>query len=165
MEGFLGRHLLSHLVLGFAFHRLMTVRTPVGRRMRAKALHRATPLIRTRPRDLEAAGIERVPRTIGVRKGRPLLEDGRTLDVANVVWCTGFHPAFSWVDLPVFDEKGDPRHERGVVGGEPGLYFVGLQFLYAMSSPMIQGVGRDARHIADRIAARLPIPVGDKSAA
>ncbi len=135
--------------------------------MRTKALHRATPLIRTKPRDLAAAGVERVPRTIGVRNGRPLLEGGRVLDVATLVWCTGFHPAFSWVDLPVFGEKGEPRHDRGVVSNEPGLYFVGLNFLYAMSSPMIQGVGRDARHIADTIAARLPtlVGIGAKSAA
>ena len=62
---------------------------------------------------------------------------------------------------------GEPRHDRGVVSSEPGLYFVGLQFLYAMSSPMIQGVGRDARHIADTIAARPPtlISTDAKSAA
>ena len=43
---------------------------------------------------------------------------------------------------------GEPVHERGVVPGEPGLYFVGLHFLYAMSSTMIHGVGRDAEHVA-----------------
>jgi putative flavoprotein involved in K+ transport len=93
---------------------------------------------------------------IGVRDGRPLLEDGRTIDAANVVWCTGFHPGFSWIDLPVFGNEG-PIHERGVVESEPGLYFVGLEFLYAMSSVMVHGVGRDAEYVADHIASRVPV--------
>ena len=70
-----------------------------------------------------------------------MLEDGRSLDIANVVWCTGFHPDYSWIDLPVFDEAGMPVHQRGAVTGEPGLYFVGMHFLYALSSTMIHGVG------------------------
>jgi putative flavoprotein involved in K+ transport len=74
------------------------------------------------------------------------------LDAGNLVWCTGFRPDFSWIDLPVFGEAGSPQHERGIVQGQPGLYFVGLHFLYAMSSTMIHGVGRDARHVADAIA-------------
>ena len=80
--------------------------------------------------------------------------DGRVLDVANVIWCTGYHPASSWIDLPVFDADGEAKHERGLVTGEPGLYFVGLHFLYAMSSTMIHGVGRDAERIVEVIAAR-----------
>jgi putative flavoprotein involved in K+ transport len=75
------------------------------------------------------------------------------LDIANVVWCTGFHPGFSWIDLPVFGPDGEPQHDCGVVTAEPGLYFVGLHFLSAMSSVMIHGVGRDAARIADRISA------------
>ncbi|MEZ5318569.1 MAG: hypothetical protein R2752_14310 [Vicinamibacterales bacterium] len=91
------------------------------------------------------------PRVAGVTDGWPRLADGRVLDVANVVWCTGYHPGFSWIDLPVFDAAGDPRHQRGIVPGEPGLYFVGLHFLYALSSGMIHGVGRDARRVVERI--------------
>ena len=117
------------------------------------ALAHGGPLIRVKPKDLAAAGIERVPKTVGVRGGLPVLEDDRSLDVANVVWCTGFHPGFSWIDLPVLGEDG-PIHERGVVAAEPGLYFVGLHFLYAFSSTMIHGVGRDAEHIVEAIAAR-----------
>ena len=110
-------------------------------------------LIRVKPRDLAAAGIERVPRTAGAQDGLPVLEDGRVLDVTNVVWCTGFEPGFSWIDLPNLDKEG-PIHERGVVANEPGLYFVGLHFLFAASSGMIHGVGRDAAYIARVIAAR-----------
>jgi putative flavoprotein involved in K+ transport len=122
--------------------------------MRPKVLHIGGPLVRTKPRDLETAGVERLPRVVGARNGLPLLEDGRVLDVANVVWCTGFHPGFSWIDLPVFDVNGEPRHEAGVVPTEPGLFFVGLHFLYAFSSTMIHGVGRDAERIAKAVAAR-----------
>jgi putative flavoprotein involved in K+ transport len=90
---------------------------------------------------------------VGVRGGFPVLEDDRVLEVANVIWCTGFEPSFSWIDLPTFGEEG-PRHERGVVANESGLYFVGLTFLYAASSSQIHGVERDAAYIADQIAAR-----------
>jgi putative flavoprotein involved in K+ transport len=79
------------------------------------------------------------------------------LEVANVVWSTGFHHDFSWIDLPGFGD-GEPPHRRGVVDGQPGLYLVGLHFLYAMSSAMIQGAGRDAEHIARHIAARERSP-------
>ena len=155
ISGFLGRNLLGPLVLRVLFHRVFTLGTPVGRKMRAGAIAHGVPLIRVKPRDLAAAGIERVGRVAAVSDGRPVLDDGRGLEIANVVWCTGFHPDYSWIDLPAFDGTGIPAHERGVVIGEPGLYFVGLQFLYAMSSTMIHGVGRDARYVADRIGARL----------
>jgi putative flavoprotein involved in K+ transport len=136
------------------FHRILTVRTPIGRKVRPKVLGVGGPLIRVKPEALAAAGVERVPRMAGVLRGRPLLTDGRQLDAANVIWCTGFHPGFSWIDLPMFEDDGQPRHEAGVVTSEPGLYFVGLHFLYALSSTMIHGVGRDAKRIAGVIDAR-----------
>src|SRR5262249_49944767 len=68
--------------------------------------------------------------------------------------CTGFEPSVAWIGLPVFDSDGEPKQRRGVVLDQPGLYFVGRRFLYAMSSSMIHGVGRDAEHIAGVIAAR-----------
>ena len=76
------------------------------------------------------------------------------IDVKNVVWCTGFVSDFSWIDLSVFDQNGEPKHERGVVPSEPGLYFIGLFFLYAGTSSLIGGVGRDARHIARHLTAQ-----------
>jgi putative flavoprotein involved in K+ transport len=161
VEGAVARVVIRPL-FRIVFHRLLTVDTPLGRKARPKLLSHGMPLIRVKPRDLAAAGIERVPRTAGVRNGRPLLEDGRILDVANVIWCTGYQPAFSWIDLPVLGEK-EPLHERGVVAGAPGLYFVGLSFLYAASSAMIHGVERDAGRIAELIATRAraarPAPV------
>jgi putative flavoprotein involved in K+ transport len=152
----------------FIFHRLLSVATPIGRRARNGASrHSATPLIRTRRRDLDAAGIERVPRLTGVRDGKPQLADGRVLDVTNVIWCTGFTPGFSWIDLPILDEHGEPRHDKGIVANEPGLFFVGLHFLYAMSSAQIHGVGRDAERIAQQVAerARAEAPVGVQAVA
>ena len=72
--------------------------------------------------------------------------------VSNVIWCTGFQPHFAWIDLPVFHNDGQPLHERGVVSAQPGLYFVGLPFLYALTSSLVGGVGRDAEYIAKHIA-------------
>jgi putative flavoprotein involved in K+ transport len=153
IESLVARHLLVRIVR-FIGHRVLTLGTPIGRKVAPKLLHRAAPLVRVKPADLTAAGIVRVPRVVGVRDGRPLLADDRTLDVANVIWCTGFHPGFSWIHLPVLGDDGLPRHERGVVAGEPGLYFVGLHFLYAMTSDTVNGVGRDAERIARVIAER-----------
>jgi len=147
---------LAPLLLRFLFHRVFTVNTPPGRKIREKMTTHGGPLIRQRTADLVAAGVERVPRTVGVAHGKPQLEDGRVLDVASVVWCTGFHPGFSWIDLPVFDAAGRPRHRSGIVDGEPGLYFVGLIFTHAASSVMIHGVGRDAERIAAKIVTRQP---------
>ncbi|MGH2674549.1 MAG: hypothetical protein ACRDH1_03925 [Actinomycetota bacterium] len=110
-------------------------------------------MIRVKRKDLAAAGVERVPRTTGVEEGLPVLEDGRRLEVANVVWTSGFHPGSSWIDLPVFGPN-EPKHDGGIVDSEPGLYFVGLRFLYSKSSEQIHGVGRDAARIAGSIAAR-----------
>lgn len=155
IAGLPARLLLLRLVLRGVFHRLLTVRTPVGRKVRAKILHRGGPLIRVRPKELERLGVRRVSKTVGVRRGMPLLDDGRVLDVANVIWCTGFHAGLDWIDLPVHGEL-EPLHESGIVAAEPGLYFVGLFFLHALSSGMIQGVGRDAERVAEAIAARAP---------
>jgi putative flavoprotein involved in K+ transport len=143
---------LMPIVGRIIFHRVLTIRTPIGKRVRPKMISSGEPLIRVKPKDLEAAGVERVPRVTGVHDGSPQLEDGRTVEVANVVWCTGFHPGFSWIDLPVLGPQ-EPLHKRGVVGSEPGLYFIGLKFLYSVSSEQIQGVGRDADYIAREIAA------------
>lgn len=152
MSSFWGRWLLARLLLRLVFHRLLTIRTPMGRKARPKMLRHATPLIRTRTSDLLAAGVERVARVTAAEAGRPVLEDGRRLDAANVIWCTGFTPGFSWIELPILDERGLPRHEAGIVPDHPGLYFVGLHFLYSMSSSMIHGVGRDAERITRHLA-------------
>jgi putative flavoprotein involved in K+ transport len=142
--------------------RVLTVDTPVGRKVRPKALHTPAPLERVRPKELAAARVERVPRTVGVRDGLPVLEDGRVMEVANVLWCAGLRPEFGWVDLPVFDQDGLPRHDRGVVASQPGLYFIGLWFLSGFTSSLLGGVGRDAERIAGQIAASVRSPTPDR---
>jgi putative flavoprotein involved in K+ transport len=151
-------HVLSPIMFRFIFHRVLTVATPIGRKVRPKMLGGGAPLIRTKERNLLDAGATRVPRTLGARDGMPVLADGRVLEVANVVWCTGFHPGLSWLDLPIFDSAGEPRQQRGIVPGEPGVFFVGQHFQFAMSSTMIHGVGRDAEFIVDAVTARTPSP-------
>lgn len=141
-------------VIWFTGSRVLNVSTPIGRKVRAKVLFAGAPLERVQPKDLAGAGIERVPRTIGVREGSPALEDGRIMSVSNVIWCTGFRPDFGWIDLPIFDKDGLPIHQRGVVAAQPGLYFVGRFFLYAFTSSLVGGVGRDAEHIAKHMVTR-----------
>jgi putative flavoprotein involved in K+ transport len=143
-------------VVRFVGHHVLTLRTPIGRKAQPKFISHGAPLIRVKLKDLAAAGVEQVPRTVGIEDGRPVLEDGHVLDVSNVIWCTGFREEFSWIDLPDFDENERPLHERGVVVGEPGLYFVGLRFQYAATSDVLPGVGRDAEYIAKHIASREP---------
>jgi putative flavoprotein involved in K+ transport len=154
-SGTLRDRLVTPLIWIVANHVLRTT-NPLGRKVRSHFLDppRGIPLARVRRRDLLDAGVERVPRTAGVEGGRPVLDDGRVLDVRNVVWCTGFRPDFGWVELPVFGDYGFPRHERGVVPMQPGLYFVGLPFQSALASSLIGGVGRDARYVAERIGER-----------
>jgi putative flavoprotein involved in K+ transport len=89
-----------------------------------------------------------VGRIAGVHGGKPTLEDGTLLEVANVIWCTGFDNGLSWIDLPVRLDDGEPDHDRGVARTVDGLYFVGQHFLTSMASAMVNGVGRDAKRIA-----------------
>lgn len=144
---------LVRFVIRVLYHRVLTVDTPIGRKIRPKFLSIGGPLIRVKPKDLERAGISRVPRVADVVDGKPRLIDGRILDVENVIWCTGFHAGLSWIDLPIHGEH-EPQHDKGVVTSQPGLYFVGLHFLYSLSSSMIHGVNRDAERIVEHLAER-----------
>jgi putative flavoprotein involved in K+ transport len=144
-------------VIRFLGHHVFTVKTPIGRKVGPKIAFSPTPLIRVKTKHLVDAGVERVPRVTGVRDGRPVLEGDRVLEVANVIWCTGFRQELSWIDLPVAREDGEPLHDRGIARAQPGLYFVGMLFIYSVSSDVLPGVGRDAERIAkhiERVAAR-----------
>jgi putative flavoprotein involved in K+ transport len=141
---------LVYPVVRFAGLHVLTLGNPIGRAAAAK-MHGAAPLIRTKVADLVAAGVRVVPRVSGVQDGRPVVADGTGCDVSSVIWCTGYRNDFSWIDLPAFDDDGEPRQSRGVVESVPGLYFLGLEFLYALVSATIPGVGRDARNLAKRI--------------
>jgi len=144
-------HLLTPM-MWFVATRL-TVKTALGRKLRDHFLDppRGIPLGRVRRRDFAPAGIKRVPRTTGVKNGYPLLEDGTVLTVSNVIWCTGFRPDYHWIDLSLPTHNGLPIHDRGIVESCPGLYFMGLLFLYSLSSALVGGMGRDAEHIVDHI--------------
>jgi putative flavoprotein involved in K+ transport len=139
-------------LIRFIGHRVLTVRTPIGRRVGPTLARGATPLIRVKSTDLTAAGVERVPRVVGTRDGLPVLEGDRVLEPASIIWATGFRQDFSWIDLPVHGDDGQPIHDRGIARSEPGLAFVGLPFQYAATSDVLPGVGRDARRVARHIA-------------
>ncbi len=162
----------GYQVGGILFQTLMkmlTVDTPPGRWMvrNARAFDGGHPLVRIKPGDLLEAGIQRMPRVAGVSHGQPLLEDGRVLEVASVVWSTGFVRDFPWIRLPVFDANGDHAsdrtllHHRGVVQTEPGLYFVGLPYQSSLLSGLVAGAGDDAKHVVGQISrhARAASPV------
>jgi putative flavoprotein involved in K+ transport len=150
-------------VFRFLMHHVVTIRTPIGRRVRTKEAGKGDMLVRVKPKDLLAAGVERVPRVAGVRDGRPVLEDDQVLDVTNVIWCTGFRNDFSWIDLPIFDRDGMPEHQRGVVSSAAGLFFVGLPFQYSASSTVLPGIGRDHAFVAQRIARRTARLAADRA--
>jgi putative flavoprotein involved in K+ transport len=144
-------HLLTPMMWFVATQ--LTVKTALGRKLRGHFINppRGIPLGRVRRKDFAPAGVERVPRMTGVRNGFPVLEDGRILEVSNVIWCTGFTPDYSWIDLSLATHNGLPIHDRGIVESCPGLYFIGLLFLYSLSSALVGGVGRDAEHIVGHI--------------
>ncbi|MEZ5095833.1 MAG: hypothetical protein R2731_06780 [Nocardioides sp.] len=119
--------------------------------------HHGGPMLRVKRADLAARGVVRNPaRFVGVDGGLPVLADGSVLEVATVVWATGFRQSFDWLALPVPMVDGWPRELRGEVAEVPGLFFCGLSFQYAFSSMLLAGVGRDAEHVAARIVARAP---------
>jgi putative flavoprotein involved in K+ transport len=144
----------------------LTVDTPLGRWMvqRARKFSGGHPVVGVTSEDLLEAGIQRVPRVTGISRGRPILKDGRVLDVANIIWATGFVRDYRWIKLPVFDSNGNPIHHRGVVQGEPGLYFTGLPSQSSLLSGLVAGAGADAKYIAKQISLRAkaidPTPSG-----
>lgn len=154
----------GHIPIGLIHNRLslwladrvLTTDTRLGRKMSEAHRYRGAPLVRLKPKDIAAARVELVPRVEGVVDGKPRLADSRVLDVAVVVWATGFRLEFGWIEVPIFDDGGYPIHHRGVVDAAPGLYFLGLPFQYTPTSEHVGGVGKDARHISEHIAARSP---------
>ncbi|MGH2382338.1 MAG: flavin-containing monooxygenase [Candidatus Limnocylindria bacterium] len=142
-------------VMRFVASNLLTLRTPIGRKMAPRVRNGGGPLLRVRRADLLGAGVEWFEaRTVGVRDGKPMLADGRVLDVATIIWCTGFRPDYGWIQPSIVDDDGWPMQERGVATSVPGLYFLGTPFLSGFTSMLVLGVGRDAAYVADRIASR-----------
>ena len=147
-------HLMMPLVV-FAWRHVLTRRTPIGRKVMAETRQHGGPMLRVKREHLAQAGVVRsTARMAGMRDGQPLLDDGTVLDVANVVWATGFRPQFDWIDLPILGDDGWPHEYRGISDAAPGLYFCGLAFQYAFASMVLPGVGRDAAYIAKHIVNR-----------
>jgi putative flavoprotein involved in K+ transport len=79
--------------------------------------------------------------------------DFRAAGITSVVWCIGFRTDYSWIDLPLFNGRGQPNHVRGVTP-VPGAYFLGLPWLYTWGSGRFSGVARDAEHLVEHIKSR-----------
>jgi len=143
-------------LLRFVASNVLTLATPIGRRMAPKVRRGGGPLLRVRRDDLLGAGVNlHGARTTGAGDaGRPMLADGTAVDVANVIWCTGFRPDYGWVRLPIFDADGWPMQRRGVVETAPGIYMLGLPFLFGFASMLVLGAARDAAFVVERVAAR-----------
>lgn len=75
-------------------------------------------------------------------------------NITSVIWCIGYQTDFSWVEIPVFDGKGYPSHDRGVTSVN-GLYFLGLPWLYTWGSGRFSGIARDAEYLAEYIADKM----------
>jgi putative flavoprotein involved in K+ transport len=136
--------------------RVLTVSTPIGRKVKPAIRSHGGPLLRVKRADLAAAGVERIcERTVGVEDGKPVLAGGRVLDVANVIWCTGFRNSYDWIRFPLpLEPDGFPEQKRGAVASSPGLYFVGMLFLHSFASMNILGAGIDGKRVAEQIVAR-----------
>lgn len=146
----LGRDLFDWIwpVIGRA-----TADTVIGRRLRSSASRGGDALIGIPERALAASGVRRIGRLDDARGGRPVCE-GEVVQPRVVIWCTGFVADYSWIALPILDERGLPRLRRGVSPDAPGLFFVGLRFQHRLSSSLIGGVGADAAFIAGQVARR-----------
>ncbi|WP_457972356.1 flavin-containing monooxygenase [Arthrobacter sp. D1-17] len=140
-------------VVRFAGMHVLNTNTPVGRRVLPKIAAMATPLIRTKLADLRAAGVHLVSRVSGVEDAEVLLDDGRSLSVSNVIWCTGFAEDYPWLDIPGLPANWREQQHRGTVDALPGLYLLGKDLIYSAASETLPGVCRDAKYLAKQLAA------------
>lgn len=153
-SGHLPRRVLGRDVFDWLWPvmRRITTGSALGRLFHRRS-GRSDPLVGMSRRILTRAGIQRVGRVTGERGGLPVC-GGDVVEPDVVIWCTGYEPDYRWVDLPVLDESGRPRNDRGVSSDSPGLYFVGLRFQHSLVSALLGGVGEDAAYIAEHAAAR-----------
>ena len=100
------------------------------------------------PDDPDARKIEPDPDCVT----NPLLElNLAEAGISSIIWATGFAVDFSWLKVDAFDERGRPKHQRGI-SAEPGIYFLGLPWLSRRGSSFIWGVWHDAKFLADQIS-------------
>jgi putative flavoprotein involved in K+ transport len=123
-----------------------TVESRLGSRIRHREM-----LIGSSPRELRRRyEVELKPRAVGATGRAVHFEDGSEIDVAAVIWATGYRPEYSWIKLPIFDSNGRLRHRRGVTD-VPGLYFLGLTWQHTRGSALIGFVKDDAQFLTERI--------------
>ncbi len=116
--------------------------------------HAIDDFVRRTGMDVPEESLTENPISMWVPPAEPILEvDIYAAGISTVIWATGFQLDFGWVHVPVFDEVGSPLHQRGVTSS-PGLYFLGLPWLYKEKSALIFGIGEDAAFLASAIAAR-----------
>jgi FtsP/CotA-like multicopper oxidase with cupredoxin domain/cation diffusion facilitator CzcD-associated flavoprotein CzcO len=126
-----------------------TAESKLGRRMRERDT-----LIGSSPRRLRRRyGVELKPRVVDAAGQTVTFADGSELEVAAVIWATGYRPDYSWLDLPVFTADGRLVHRRGATD-QPGLYFLGLTWQHTRGSALLGWVKDDAEFIAQEIDAR-----------
>ncbi|WP_448699385.1 flavin-containing monooxygenase [Mucilaginibacter sp. AW1-3] len=136
---------------------ILNTGTPMGRKAHraVKTKGGGAPLINIGLNDVLKAGVIHLPRLHSANKGLPTFQNGEQVQVNNIIWCTGFTPYYSWVQVPgAIDEQGHPVANRGVSAVAEGLYFVGSLFQYGLTSTWIGGVGRDAAFVTDHIRKR-----------
>jgi putative flavoprotein involved in K+ transport len=125
--------------------------TRIGRRLQGRET-----LIGSSPRALRRRyGVELHRRAVDASGRTVRFSDGSALDVASLIWATGFRHDHSWIDAPVFDEHGRVAHTRGVTQS-PGLYLLGMSWQHTRGSALIGWVGDDAAYIADAIKTFRP---------
>jgi len=132
--------------------RLGLMRVPAESRLGRRVQARGEFVIGTSRRQLKRAGVTFRPRLVGADGRTVRFADGSTLDVGVVVWATGYRSDYSWISVPGVVRNGRVAHRRGVTD-VPGLYFLGLSWQHTRGSALLGFLDRDARHIADRIAA------------
>ena len=133
-----------------------TVTSRIGQRLKDKET-----LIGSSPRSARKQGIRMRTRATAADGATVTFADGSEIAVDAIVWATGFRLDHSFVQLPVFDDRGQVKHERGVTE-VPGLYFLGLPWQHTRGSALLGWVKDDAEFIAQRIGAlaRSPATAG-----
>jgi putative flavoprotein involved in K+ transport len=122
-----------------------SVDTRLGRRLSERET-----LIGSSPKQLRRLGVELHPRAVGATEDSVRFADGTGLRVDAVVWATGYRSDYSWIEAPVLDADGRPRHHRGVTE-VPGLYFLGLYWQHTRGSALLGWVKADAEYLATQI--------------
>jgi FtsP/CotA-like multicopper oxidase with cupredoxin domain/cation diffusion facilitator CzcD-associated flavoprotein CzcO len=132
-----------------------TTASRIGRRLSGRDT-----LIGSRPRTIQRRhGVRLHPRVVHAAARTVTFSDRERLDPSTVIWATGFRVDHSWIDVPVFDDRGHAVHQRGVTES-PGLYFLGLSWLHTRGSALIGWVKDDAEYLAQKIGTFQPLAPG-----